>query len=48
MAETYKGEFHCTNCGWKGSLDVPKGMERYAFSQKQTCGECGTPNLHTA
>ena len=34
--ETYSAEVKCTNCGWSGLIDIPKGIA----IDKMECPEC--------
>ena len=41
--ETYKSKVKCHNCGWKGEIEIPKGVEVYNCQSK--CPNCGCDHL---
>ena|GEM_PF-4844720 len=50
MAEgVYKGTVVCTNCGYEGQVDIPKGKNRKYYLSEQpsnrVCPNCGCETL---
>lgn len=41
MGDTYTVSVACSNCGWRGSIEIPKGQ----LIEGKTCPNCGCYEL---
>jgi len=41
MAQYYDGNFVCNNCGWRGIVQIEKGMKLEDARDEAECPNCG-------
>lgn len=44
--EFYRYFSHCSNCGEFGGTQIPRGIKKKDFFNKNACGRCGCLTLY--